>query len=68
MASSSINIINNISNSLEPVPMPAQKSMDMIGSPVSSNTNALPSNDSFDEFETVKNKKKLKRKHKHKMM
>ncbi|CAF4882777.1 unnamed protein product, partial [Rotaria sp. Silwood2] len=47
-----------------PVPMPAQKSMDMIGSPVSSNTNALPSNDSFDEFETVKNKKKLKRKHK----
>ncbi|CAF4345612.1 unnamed protein product, partial [Rotaria sp. Silwood2] len=64
MASSSINIINNISNSLEPVPMPAQKSMDMIGSPVSSNTNALSSNDSFDDFETVKNKKKLKRKHK----
>ncbi|CAF3913491.1 unnamed protein product [Rotaria sp. Silwood2] len=64
MASSSINIINNISNSLEPVPMPAQKSMDMIGFPVSSNTNALSSNDSFDDFETVKNKKKLKRKHK----
>ncbi|CAF3818990.1 unnamed protein product [Rotaria sp. Silwood1] len=64
MASSSINIINTISNSFEPVPMPAQKSMDMIGSPVSSNTNALSSNDSFDDFVTVKNKKKLKRKHK----
>ncbi|CAF2123148.1 unnamed protein product [Rotaria magnacalcarata] len=63
MASSSINIINNISNSLEPVPLPAQKSLDTIGSPVSSNTNALSSHDSFDDFETVKNKRKLKRKH-----
>ncbi|CAF1110734.1 unnamed protein product [Rotaria magnacalcarata] len=62
MASSSIN--NNISNSLEPVPLPAQKSLDMIGSPVSSNTNALSSHDSFDDFETVKNKRKLKRKRK----
>ncbi|CAF4349814.1 unnamed protein product [Rotaria magnacalcarata] len=64
MTSSSINIINNISNSLEPVPLPAQKSLDMIGSPVSSNTSALSSHDSFDDFETVKNKRKLKRKHK----
>jgi hypothetical protein len=46
------------------VPIPVQKSIDMIDSPVSSNTNALSSNDSFDDFETVKNKKKLKRKHK----
>ncbi|CAF1506510.1 unnamed protein product [Rotaria magnacalcarata] len=64
MVSSSTDIINNISNSLEPVPLPAQKFLDTIGFPVSSNTNALSSHDSFDDFETVKNKRKLKRKHK----
>lgn len=64
MTSSSINIVHNSSIKIPPVPPPVSTNMVHDSSPASSIQKAISSNDSFDDFEQVQNKKKQKRKRK----
>ncbi len=63
-SSSSNKDLHNSSNVIPIVPAPVSTNMVITGSPVSSIPKALSSNESFDDFESVKNKKKHKRKRK----
>ena len=60
MTSTSNNIVNNCSISLTTDPIPVQTDMVITGSPVSSTSKVLSS----DDYRVVDNKKKLKRKRK----
>jgi hypothetical protein len=64
MTSSSSNILHNSLNKIPSDPPPVSTNMVIIGSPESSIQKVISSNDSFDDFETVENKKKNKRKRK----
>jgi hypothetical protein len=62
MTSSSNNILHKRLDEIPPVPPPVSTNMVMVSSPATSIHKGLSSNDSFDDFEQVKNKKKQKRK------
>jgi hypothetical protein len=62
MTSSSNNMVHNRLNEISPTILPVSTNMVTVSSPASSIHKALSSNDSFDDFEQVENKKKHKRK------